>query len=181
MKSPDSAQTVQILHPAHTITRNNDYLQDMKQSEYCVEASSSLLKFEFHSEGPNGKIRKQVLFKAFDENPDVYNLGFGDVGADGLMNDTIISNNNDSSRILSTVALTILKFYEKRPDAYVFIMGNTPARTRLYRIGICNNLDKVSNDLYIFGLAEENVWELFKRDRPYSAFLIKAKNSTFDL
>lgn len=151
----------------------------MKYSEYCIEASSSLLKFEFQSEGPKGNIKKQIMFKAFDNNPIVFNLGFGDVDQNGNVNNMVISDNSDSQKVLATVALTIYKFYERHPDCYVFITGSTPSRTRLYRIGIGNNLAKIRNDFYVFGLVEESVWELFEKGRNYNAFLIKLKNRTF--
>lgn len=122
----------------------------MKYDKYYIEASPSLLRFEFHSDGPKGRIKKQVVFKAFENNLDVFNLGFGDVDASGEINDTASSNNNDSQKVLATVALTLFKFYENHPDAYVFVTGSTKARTRLYRMGISNNLEEIMNDSSIW-------------------------------
>lgn len=76
---------------------------------YKVEASDSSLMFEFLSEGPNGKIKKKVAFKPIDENPFVFNLGFGDVDANGEIDDVIISNNGDSQKVLATVAFTVFE------------------------------------------------------------------------
>ncbi len=152
----------------------------MKHSEYSVEASSSLLSFEFNSEGPKGTIKKQVSFHAFSDAPNVYNLSLADIDKSGQVNDMIASNNNDHQKILSTVALTISRFFEKHPNSYVFVMGNTPSRTRLYRMAICNNLERVRDDYHVFGLAEENVWELFEKDQHYESFLITRKNNNFE-
>jgi hypothetical protein len=146
----------------------------MKYDKYYIEASPSLLKYEFFSDGPKGKIKKQVIFKAFEYNPTVYNLGFGDVGEDGEINDTIVSDNRDSQKILATVALTVFKFYEKYPEAYVFVTGSTQARTRLYRIGLTNNLAEIRNDFHVFGLIDD-AWEVFAKGRNYDAFLIERK------
>lgn len=124
----------------------------MKYDKYYVAASSSssLLKFEFLSEGPKGKIKKQVIFKPFEETPTVYNLGFGDVDSSGEINDTIITNNNDSQKVLATVALTGYKFFETHPNFYMYATGSSKGRTHLYRMGITNNLDSILIDFEIF-------------------------------
>ena len=92
----------------------------MEFEKYEIEASSSLLRFQFYSTGPKGKIKKQVLFKPFENNPNVFNIGFGDVDEDGNINDLSITGNQDSQKVLATVALTIFKFFEKHPECYVF-------------------------------------------------------------
>ncbi len=146
----------------------------MKYDKYYVEASRSFLKFEFYSEGPKGKIKKQVVFKPFEDNPTVFNLGFGDVDATGEINDTAITNNQDSQKVLATVALTVYKFYEKHSNCYVFATGSTKTRTRLYRMGVANNLEEIRNDFEVFGFIRKS-WEPFEKDRDYEAFLIKKK------
>jgi hypothetical protein len=141
---------------------------------YKVEASRSLLMFEFFSEGPNGKIKKKVTFKPIDENPFVYNLGFGDVDVNGEIDDVVISNNGDSQKVLTTVAFTVLRFCEKYPDHWVLAIGTTRSRTRLYRMRITNNLEEIKCSFYIFGLQEE-VWMSFEKGHDYEAFLFKKK------
>lgn len=150
----------------------------MRYDQYDVEAFASLLKYEFYSEGPQGKIKKQVIFNAFEDNPDVFNLAFGDVDLNGEIDDTTVSNNGDSQKVLATVAMTVFKFYEEHKDAYVFVTGNTKTRTRLYRMGIANNLEEIRNHFHLFGSVGET-WEPFVRGRDYEAFLIKRKDSTF--
>ena len=146
----------------------------MKYENYHIHASTSLLKFEFHSEGPRGKIRKQVLFKMFPENPGVFNLGFGDVEPDGSVNDTVVTDNKDGQKVLATVALTVYKFFEQYPSSFVYVTGSTEARTRLYRIGITNNYDEIGIDFELFGYIESR-WEPFKKGRSYEAFLVRRK------
>lgn len=87
---------------------------------------------------------------------------------------SIITNNHDSQKVLATVALTVLKFYEKYPDCYVFVTGSTKTRTRLYRIGLTNNLEEIRNDFNIFGFIQGS-WETFEKGHDYEAFLIKKK------
>jgi len=72
----------------------------MKYEKYYIEASSSFLKYEFISNGPNGNVRKQVVFKQ-TENELVFNVGFGDVDdRTGDINDIVITNNNDYQAFL---------------------------------------------------------------------------------
>lgn len=104
-----------------------------------------------------------------------YNLGFGDKDeTTGQIDDEIVTNNGDSEKVLATVASTLYIFMEKFPDAMVFATGSTKARTRLYRIGISNNLIEIQEDFEIYGLAE-NKWQNFQKQTAYEAFLIVQK------
>ena len=144
----------------------------MKYDKYHIETSSSFLKFEFVSKGPNGDIRKQVIFRQTD-HADVFNLGFGDVDHNtGQINDITITNNNDSQKVLATVALTVLRFFEKNPDKYVFATGSTKSRTRLYKMGISSNLEEIKENFEVFGF-DGIKWEAFRKERDYDAFLIR--------
>ena len=99
--------------------------------------------YQFVSEGNNGKITKLVIYSETHLR-NFYNLGFGDKDEiSGSINDAIITNNGDSEIVLTTVASTLYIFTDKFPEAMVFASGNTKARTRLYRIGITNNLEMI--------------------------------------
>lgn len=144
----------------------------MKHENYPTKADTSLLKFEFFSEGPKGKIKKRIIFRQ-TKNRSVFNLGFGDVDIEtGEINDSVITDNKDSQKVLGTVASTIYKFFEKYADCYVFATGSTVSRTRLYQIGIANNLDKIKKDFELFGFIA-GYWEEFEKGTNYEAFLIK--------
>ena len=79
----------------------------MKVEKYQLKSESSLTIFEFISEGPKGLIRKRVEFQKTND-PRVYNLAFGDKNPDtGEINDTIISNNADSEKVLATVVAAV--------------------------------------------------------------------------
>lgn len=146
----------------------------MIENKYEVEFGADSRVFEFDSEGPKGKIRKIVQYsdthlKGF------YNLGFGDKNTlNNSINDLIVTNNSDSQKILATVAATLFVFTDHYPDAYVLAAGSTLARTRLYRIGITNNLEQIKKDFFIYGL-KQNDWEEFKKDVTYEVFLVKRK------
>jgi hypothetical protein len=46
---------------------------------------------------------------------------------------------------LATIAATVLEFTKRFPDVMVYAKGSTPARTRLYQIGISANWDEIVN------------------------------------
>ncbi len=71
----------------------------------------------------------------------IYNLAFGDFDEEtNSINDISITNNGDSTKVLATVASTVYAFIEKHPNAWIFATGSTIVRTRLYRMGITNNI-----------------------------------------
>jgi len=60
----------------------------------------------------------------------------------------------------------------------IFATGSTKVRTRLYRMGITNNLAEIKEDFAIFGLTiEQNNWEEFIIGKDYEAFLITKKEN----
>lgn len=146
----------------------------MLYERYELESDKTLMLFEFVSEGPKGKVHKVIQYSETNLK-DFYNLGFGDKDHDkGSINDTIITNNNDSQKVLATVASTAYAFTEKYPDAWIYATGSSKARTRLYRMGITNNLVEINKDFMVYGL-KDNQWREFKKDVEYNAFLIKRK------
>ena len=108
----------------------------------------------------------------------VYNLAFGDFDEEtNTINDFSITNNGDSLKVLATVASTVYAFIEKYPDAWIFATGSTTNRTRLYRMGITNNLEEIKSDFDVYGLrTDTNIWEEFIIGEDYEAFLITKKN-----
>jgi len=147
----------------------------MKYDKYQLEADRKLLLFEFTSVGPKGRIKKLVQYTQTNLK-DYYNLGFGDKNEEtGEMNDLTITNNGDSQQVLATVASTIYAFTDKYPNAMIYARGSNSARTRLYRIGITNNLIEIRKDFEVFGLKDDQ-WHEFRKNTEYKAFLIKRKN-----
>ena len=148
----------------------------MNQPKYLYKSEASLTHFEFISEGKKGKIRKIVEYTQTDTEG-VYNLGFGDYDLNTQTIDDInVTNNGDSKKVLATVASTVYSFIKKYPNAMIFATGSTKARTRLYRMGISNNLEEITKDFEILGFQTENEeWEKFVIGKEYAAFLIIKK------
>lgn len=146
----------------------------MQEDRYKVDTSFDLTTFEFTSEGPKGEIKKVVVYSEINLK-DVYNLAFADKDPiTGFLNDLTITNNQVSQKVLATVAATIYAFTEERPTALIVATGSTAARTRLYRMGITNNLELIIEDFDVFGLME-NKWEAFRKNITYEAFLVRRK------
>ncbi len=147
----------------------------MKKDKYQYKSESQLEYFEFYSEGPNGVIKKVVEFQLTTQK-NVYNLAFGDYSDTAKeIDDLSVTNNGDSLKVLATVASTVYAFIQKHPNAIVVATGSTIARTRLYRMGITNNLVEISEDFVIFGFNKVGDWEQFKVGEDYKAFLLKKK------
>jgi hypothetical protein len=148
----------------------------MKLERYELRADESLMVFEFVSDGPKGKIRKLVQFGETNLKG-LYNLAFGDVDTTtGEINDSVISNNSDSNKVLATVVATVYAFTEKYPDAWIYATGSTKSRTRLYRMGLTKYLAEITEDFELYG-ERTSRWEIFEKGVEYAAFLAQRKNA----
>ncbi len=148
----------------------------MKLDKYELKSGEQLEVFEFVSIGIKGKIPKIVQYTPTNYK-DLYNFGFGYKNIEtGEIDDTTISNNGDSEKVLATVVATLFAFIDKHKEAMVYATGSTKSRTRLYRMGITKYLDEIKEDFEIFGELE-NGWEDFQKDVEYEAFLVKLKNN----
>jgi hypothetical protein len=147
----------------------------MRYSKYQYSSEEQMLYYEFISIGSKGRIKKIVEYSNTSVDG-VYNLGFGDYdeNTDGI-DDKSITNNGDSQKVLATVASTIYAFTGKYPNAWVHVTGSTNVRTRLYRMGITNNLTDISEDFHVYGLINDK-WEKFIVGEDYEAFLVTRKN-----
>jgi hypothetical protein len=138
-------------------------------SSYPYTTNETFLDYVFESSGPKGVIKKVARFKAI--HPTTYNFGFGDLNeSTGEINDTVVSNNEDGDKVLSTLANIIHNFIIVYPNAKVLIRGTTPSRTRLYQMGINKYCEQIQSALNIWG-QRNGKWEPFKRGENYDAFL----------
>ena len=145
----------------------------MQLPRYLYRTNNNFLDYEFNSIGPKGSIKKVVRFTQIGVN--IYNLGFGDLEEQtGEISDISVTNNNDSRKVLATVASTVHDFTPEYPETWVVAKGSTVSRTRLYRMGITNHWDEIKNDFEIFGL-KDAAWYPFELRREYEAFLIRRK------
>ena len=86
----------------------------MNASKYSVVSDNNHETYEFLSEGPNGTIKKVVLYQEIED--DIFNLAFGDWDEDNQrIDDRARTNNNDLDKVLATVASTVIDFIKHHP------------------------------------------------------------------
>jgi hypothetical protein len=147
----------------------------MKYQRYDYQTEHEMHYFEFKSIGPKGEIKKIVAYTKVGVG-DFYNLGFGDYNEEHQsVDDKIVTNNGDSIKVLATVVSTLYAFTEKYPKAWVFATGSSEVRTRLYRMGITNNLTELEEDFSVFGMKIDESLEDFMVGEDYLGFLVTRK------
>lgn len=153
----------------------------MKFDKYFFVKTIERHRYDFNSEGPKGIIRKIVLYDNMEFQPfAIFTLGFGDwEEPTGDINDTVVTNNNDRRKVLTTVAATVLQFMRDRPNTGVFAQGSTPARNRLYQMGIGLVWDEIKFEMDLFGKLGD-LWFKFEKGINYEAFTIAPKSMNFD-
>ncbi|RZJ92437.1 MAG: hypothetical protein EOO60_07090 [Hymenobacter sp.] len=148
----------------------------MLDERYSVRAAHDLTSFNFDSVGPKGIVRKVVRYTEINLK-DVYNLGFGDQDPlTGYLSDLAVTNNNDSKKVLATVAATLYAFTVNNPAATIIASGSTDERTRLYQIGIASKLHEIEQDFVVLVLNAQQEWEPFRKNVTYGAFLVYRKS-----
>ncbi|WP_316819321.1 DUF6934 family protein [Pedobacter nyackensis] len=147
----------------------------MNNEQYPYLTNANKVSFEFVSQGPNGKIKKEVRYIAENEESFIFNLAFGDLNDEtNELDDFTVSNNGDRDKILATVAATVLEFTQYFPQAFIYAKGSTVARTRLYQMAITQNLKQILDVLYVYGL-RKNTWSKFEIEVTYEAFMVLRK------
>ena len=150
----------------------------MNLEQYPIDINPDFSDFEFSSIGPKGVIKKIVRFIKMDVQDstlDIYNLCFGDYNkAENTIDDLVVTDNKDPQKVLATVAEAVIVFTNKNPDILVFAEGSTPARTRYYTMGISSKIEEIREIFEIWGYWD-NRWELFQRNKGYTALLAKRK------
>lgn len=153
----------------------------MKLERYEYQTEDELHFFEFTSVGPKGNIKKIVEYSKVSVD-DIYNLAFGDFDeALDQLNDKTVTNNGDSRKVLATVVSTVYAFTGRYPHTWVFATGSTEIRTRLYRMGITNNLEELKEDFYVYGMKLDETFEEFIAGEDYVGFLVTRKNKNINL
>lgn len=145
----------------------------MNLDKYPVISDNDHRTYEFLSEGLNGTIKKVVFYQEIDDN--IFNLAFGDWDeVNQKIDDKARSNNNDRDKVIATVASTVVDFIKYYPWATILAKGSTPARTRLYQIGIFAHWHEISQQFNIEGFADGK-WQPVQRQKNYQAFALKTK------
>ena len=146
----------------------------VKANRYALKSAESRHTFEFISEGPSGIITTLISFQQ-TETKNIFNLAFGDKNHQtGEIDDHAVTHNHDTEKVLATVALAVLMFTDRFPNATIYVEGSATSRNRLYRIGISKFHSEITHDFIILGLRNEQ-WESFQRNLNYEFFVVKRK------
>src|SRR5690349_17303714 len=106
----------------------------MNLQRYELTTGRNYKTFHFISEGPRGSIQKIIQFQEM-EIPHMYNLAFGDIDPEsGRVNDEVVTRNGDALKVLATVVAALYAFCEQYPDAWIYAIGSTRSRNRLYQM-----------------------------------------------
>jgi hypothetical protein len=145
-----------------------------------VKFDISYSTFDFISEGHNGSIQKRIEF-APTQWPTIYNLAFGDIKENGLLDDLTISNNGDRNKILATIFKIIDTYTNEFPERWIYFEGSTVHRTRLYRMAVTLHLEELSLMYEILAdTTGQKEFVRFQKGLNIKAFLIKRKCIKFD-
>ena len=85
-----------------------------------------------------------------------------------------VSDNQDTEKILGTVFTVLVDFIGHFPDMYVYAIGSTEARTRLYQMGISKYWNYIKDILLVYGIRGNDL-DIFEKDNRYDAFLFAKK------
>jgi hypothetical protein len=109
-------------------------------------------------------------------NNDVYNLGFGDENPlTGQIDDTVVTNNGDMTKILATVAFSVYVFTQNNPNAWIYVTGSSQSRIRLYRMAISKYIEEINEDFIVYTSLDNDEWCIFEPNTINQNFLIKRK------
>lgn len=143
------------------ITESYDYITLVKNTY-----------FYFESEGNQGKIAKIVTFSRL--NNKYWNLGFGDLQGNKI-NDSIVSNNHDIVKLISTVAKIAYAFSDKFPKRGLEINPIDEKRKSLYNHVFRRNYETINANFHIIGVNNEGDEEVYSPKKNYDLFRLKRK------
>lgn len=129
----------------------------------------------YFSGSRDNAIDKVLLFKCLDDSG-IYEIVLGNLRTDGSIDVDGTGDHADAATVLSTVAKIIAFFLSDHPEAEIFIVGTTPARTRLYQMAIVRELDDLGQYFDICGYTGGDE-EIFQSGRTYQSFTISLKNN----
>ena len=142
----------------------------IKESYNCFDFNDKT-EFFFASEGSQGRILKGIAFTYIENN--LWNLAFGDVNH-GDIDDSVISNNHDIVKLISTIAKVVYDFSNEYPLRHILIQPVDEKRKKLYNHVFRRNYSDINLVFHITGLIEDNE-EDYLPEKFYDKFKLKRK------
>jgi hypothetical protein len=138
---------------------------------YPFMASYNKTQYLFQSQGKQGKILKVVVFTHI--GGDLWNLGFGDA-YDGKIDDLVVSNNQDITKVISTVAQIAYAFFTDFPKRSIEIKPIDERRRSLYNDVFRRHFIHIEPSFHVIG-SINGIEELYHPDNFYDSFKLKLK------
>lgn len=101
----------------------SDYIKVYPTKELIMP---DIFQITFSSIGRKNTMKMvEYTYMGQDENIDIFNLGFGDyILQNGEIDDSNITNNEDTRMVLNTVLNTIPVFFKYYPDKMLMVQGS---------------------------------------------------------
>lgn len=109
--------------------------------------------FYFESEGEQGIISKVIIFSYLEDES--WNLAFGDLKG-GDIDDSVISNNYDIVKLVSTIAKVVYEFSAEYPSRHIVIEPVDEKRKKLYNHIFRRNYEDILLTFHIIGTYNGN-------------------------
>jgi hypothetical protein len=143
----------------------------MIKDTYRYMPSKRHTRFAFQSEGDKGKIVKIIEFYSLENGK--WNLGFGDWNK-GTVDDKVVSNNQDTMKVIRTVANVTVEFFKQYPDSVVVIEPVDEKRKKFYNLIFQRYYKDISPYFNILG-KDKNKEETYILEKFYDSFEISLK------
>ena len=128
-------------------------------------------QFFFASEGTQGKILKGIIFTHY--KGDLWNLAFGDWHK-GDIDDSVVTNNHDIVKLISTIAKVIYEFSNKYPLRHIYIEPVDEKRKKLYNHVFRRNYKVIIQTFHIIGNSN-GIDEKYLPENFYDIFILIRK------
>lgn len=143
----------------------------MLKESYNYLSSPNKAIYLFESEGKNGKIMKVIAFTSVGKS--LWNLGFGDLHNEQI-DDSVISNNHDIVKLISTIAKITYEFSDEFPSRRIQIKPVDDKRKRLYNHVFRRNYEVIKATFQITGINGRKK-EPYSPEKFYDNFELKRK------
>ena len=144
----------------------------MVKEAYLYTGLNRKTRYFFISEGENKRIVKTVVFSPLGNR--LWNLGFGDLQYSGYIDDSVVSNNDDLIKVISTVAKIAYEFSDKYPLRRIQIKPVDEKRKRLYNHVFRRHYDTIDANFDIIGINEQER-ETYSPKKNYDIFELNRK------
>lgn len=144
----------------------------MNKAFYAFKIDDEDFSYTFVSVGVQGEIVKIIVFQPIQAN--IFNLLLGNFDPQsGHIDDTEVSNNGDMPKIFATIFQIANHFLEHNPEKLIYVEANTKIKHKLYTRIIRNNLKQIETQYRVFGVLQDETFEIFKENTEYTAYIIK--------